>query len=117
MNVSLYSMVVVYVFAGVYHFVNPRFYLSMMPQFIPYHSQLVAISGVMEILFALMLIPETTRVIAAWLIIALLVGVFPANIQMSVNFYKKKNRFFWFTIARLPLQILFIWWALQFTHL
>jgi len=116
MNISLYSMAIVYIAAGIYHFVNPRFYIKMMPTYIPYHFQLVAVSGVMEILFGLMLVPESTRSIGAWLIIALLIGVFPANIQMSVNFYKKKNRYFWLTIVRLPFQLLFIWWALKFTN-
>jgi uncharacterized membrane protein len=116
MNTSLFFMVVVYVAAGIYHFVNPRFYIKMMPTYLPYHSQMVIISGVLEIVFGLLLIPELTRAIAAWLIIALLIAVFPANIQMSVNFWEKKNKYFWFTIARLPLQLLFIWWAWMFTN-
>lgn len=88
----------------------------MMPAYIPFHAQLVIISGVMEILFGLMLIPENTRSIGAWFIIALLIAVFPANIQMSINFYKKKKPYFWLTIVRLPFQLLFIWWAWTFTN-
>jgi uncharacterized membrane protein len=57
------------------------------------------------------LIPDATRSIAAWLIIALLIAIFPANIQMSINFKRKNNPYFWITIVRLPLQLLLIWWA------
>lgn len=115
MNISLYLMAVVYVLAGIYHFVNPRFYIKMMPTYLPYHSQLVVISGVMEIIFGLMLIPDATRIIGAWLIIALLIGVFPANVQMMMNFKKKKNPYLWLTVVRLPLQLVFIWWAWKYT--
>jgi uncharacterized membrane protein len=107
-----------YIGAGVYHFVNPRFFLKIIPTYIPltYHSSLVYISGILEIIFGAMLIPESTRPLGAWLLIALLIGVFLANIQMSVTFWKKKNPYFWSTIARLPLQIVLIWWAWRFTH-
>jgi uncharacterized membrane protein len=78
---------------------------------------LVSISGVFEIVFGTMMFPEATRTYGAWLIIALLIAVFPANIQMSVTFYQNKNPYFWGTIARLPLQIVLIYWAWMYTHL
>lgn len=115
---SLYFMAGLYIAAGIYHFVNPRFFLKIVPTYIPlkYHSALVYISGVFEFVLGVMLLVESTRVLAAWGLIALLVAVFPANIQMSVTFWQKKNPFFWGTIARLPLQIVLIWWAWTFTH-
>ncbi len=115
---SLYFMSGLYIAAGIYHFVNPRFFLKIVPTYIPlkHHLSLVNISGVFEILFGAMLISESTRVLGAWLLIALLIAVFPANIQMSVTFWQKKNPFFWGTVARLPLQIVLIWWAWTFTH-
>jgi uncharacterized membrane protein len=73
------------------------------------------ISGACEIVFGLLLIPDTTRSIAAWLIIVLLIAIFPANIQMSINFKRKNNPYFWITIVRLPLQFLLIWWAWSYT--
>ncbi len=87
--ILLYVMAVLYLAAGVYHFVNPKMYQRIMPTYLPWHTPLVYISGVCEILFALLLIPESTRAIAAWLIIVLLIAVFPANIQMAVSFWAK----------------------------
>ena len=45
----------------------------------------------------------------------LLVAIFPANIQMMINFWNKNNPYLWIAIARLPLQILLIWWAWSYT--
>jgi uncharacterized membrane protein len=113
-DVVLCIMALLYLAAGVNHFVNRKWYLRIMPPWLPYHNALNIISGLCEIAFAIMLIPQQTRSIAAWLLIALLVAIFPANIQMSINYYKKQYRGFWFTILRLPLQVILIWWAYQY---
>ncbi len=114
-NLLLYVMAIVYVAAGLNHFINPKFYTRIMPPWLPYPLTLVNISGICEIAFALLLIPAATRTIGAWLIILLLIAVFPANIQMSVNYWKYHNPYFWVTIARLPLQFVLIWWAWVYT--
>lgn len=108
-------MASLYTAAGVYHFVNPRMYLKIMPLYIPFHLPMVYITGVFEIIFALLLIPESTRPIGAWLIIALLIAIFPANIQMAINFYQKHQPQLWIAIIRLPLQVLLICWAWVYT--
>ena len=111
----LYLMTLVYVAAGIYHFVNPKMYMKIMPTYLPWHLQLIYISGVIEIVLGILLIPESTRPIAAWLIIAMLVAVFPANIQMAVNFWQRNSSSLWIAIARLPLQVVLIWLAWLFT--
>lgn len=122
-ELSLYAMVLLYVAAGVNHFWNPSMYRKIMPPYLPYPMPLVYISGLSEIVLGLLLIPVTTRPTAAWLIIALLVAIFPANIQMSLNYWKPSKRYpernhhpyFWLTILRLPLQFVLIAWAWSFT--
>ena len=109
-------MALVYVAAGVYHFVNPKLYLKIMPPYLPFHLQLIYISGVIEIALGILLIPEGTRSIAAWLIIAMLIAIFPANIQMAINFWQKNSPSLWMAIARLPLQGVLIWMAWLFTR-
>jgi uncharacterized membrane protein len=113
--VLLYLMAVVYIAAGIYHFANPKLYMKIMPTYLPWHLQLVYISGVIEIALGILLIPEGTRSIAAWLIIALLIAIFPANIQMAITFWQKNSSALWMAIARLPLQGVLIWWAWIFT--
>ncbi len=111
----LYLMALIYVVAGVYHFVNPKLYMKIMPTYFPWHLQLIYISGVIEIVLGLLLIPESTRPVAAWLIIAMLVAIFPANIQMAVTFWQRNSSSLWMAIARLPLQGVLIWMAWLFT--
>lgn len=111
----LYLMALVYAAAGIYHFVNPKLYIKIMPPYLPYHLPLIYISGVIEIVLGVLLIPEGTRQIAAWLIIALLIAIFPANVQMAINFWQKNSPSLWVAIARLPLQPVLIWLAYIFT--
>ena len=104
-----------YILAGIMHFVKPKVYLKIMPKYLPYHLELVYISGVFEAVFgALLLIPET-QVIGAWGIIATLLGVFPANIYMLTSYKGKRTWFKLVLIARLPLQFFLIYWAYTFT--
>lgn len=104
--------------AGVNHFVSPAPYLAMMPEVLPAKEALVAISGVAEILGGLGLILTQTRKLAAWGIIALLVAVFPANINMAVNDLPLGTTPVpsWALWARLPLQLVMIVWAWWFTR-
>ncbi|MBP9095532.1 MAG: DoxX family protein [Ignavibacteria bacterium] len=107
----LYIMAVFYICAGVNHFWHPQDYIKIMPSYIPFHTELVYISGVVEILCGLLLIPIRTRRTGAWLTILLLIAVFPANIQMAINYYNENNPDLWIAITRLPVQIFLIWWA------
>ncbi|MES1221727.1 MAG: DoxX family protein [Bacteroidota bacterium] len=111
----VYIMGLFYILAGIYHFVRPKFYTRIMPSWIPLHLQIVYISGACEITLGLLLFPLVTRSVAAWGIIVLLIAIFPANIQMMLNFRRRKNPYLWITIVRLPLQVLLIWWAWLYT--
>src|ERR1051325_5689076 len=106
-----------YILAGIYHFINPEFYNGLMPKWIPYHLPLVYISGIIEFLLGVLLIPKQTRKISAWMIILMLtVFFFLIHIPMAFIFYKENNPRFWIAIVRLPIQFYLIWWALKFTR-
>lgn len=103
-----------YVFGGIMHFVSPKFYVKMMPSYIPYPNFWVVFTGVLEILLGIGLFFEQYRSLIALSIIGLLVLVFPANINMALNankFRKLPPLFLW---LRLPLQFVLIWWAYQY---
>ena len=108
-------MSLVYIAAGILHFIRPKVYLKIMPTYLPYPLQLVYISGFCEILFGLLLLFPATRHAGAWLLILLLIAVFPANIQMAVSFYQNNNPYLWIAILRLPVQFVLIWWAWTYT--
>ena len=117
-QVLLWVQVVFYVFAGIQHFRVPHFYVPMMPPYLPWHAELVFLSGVAEVLCGLGLALPQTRKLAAWGTIALLVAVFPANIHVAVN----NIPVFGATegpgplgYIRLPLQLVLIAWAWWYT--
>lgn len=112
----LYIMSVFYIAAGIYHFIRPGMYIKIMPPWLPGHAQLVFISGCCEIILALLLLSEVTRPAAAWGIIILLIAVYPANIQMLINFLQSNSPYTWVAAIRLPLQFLLIWWAWLYTN-
>src|ERR1022692_5262180 len=115
-KIGLYHAAILYVVAGVFHFTKTEAYLKIMPPYIPYHVPLVLISGVFEILGGLGLLLPQMRRAAAWGLIALLIAVFPANIYMATNPIQAgavsvAPPLRW---ARLPLQLLLVWWLLWF---
>lgn len=114
-KISLYAMIVFYIAAGINHFWHQELYLQIMPSCLPRPEAIVILSGICEILFAFLLLFQSTRQWAAWCIILLLIAVFPANIQMMINYWNEANSKLWIAIVRLPLQIVLVWWAYLFT--
>ena len=105
-----------FVGAGINHFLRIGFYLRMMPTYLPLHLESVQISGVAEIVLGVLLLVPRTSSAAAWGLIALLVAVFPANLQMAFH----PETFPEFGLAglwlRLPLQAVLIAWAWWYTR-
>jgi uncharacterized membrane protein len=111
-----YLLAIAFVLAGINHFLNPAFYLRMMPPVLPAPLFLIYLSGIFQIaLGILLLIPKFTR-FAAWGIIALLIAVFPANIYMWMNIEQFSEFNPWLIRLRLPLQFIIIAWAYWFTR-
>ena len=73
--ILMYFMAILYIIAGVLHFIKPEFYLPIMPRYLPYHLELVYLSGLCEIICGLMLFFKRTQSLGAWLTIALLIAV------------------------------------------
>ena len=105
------------IMVGVMHFANPDPFVKIMPGYLPWHLELVYLSGVFEILGGVGLLVPKTRRLAAWGLIALYVAVFPANVNMAVNNIALGDvpnpLMAW---ARLPLQLVLIAWAWRYTR-
>jgi uncharacterized membrane protein len=114
-KIGLYIMAVLYIIAGTIHLTNPDFYKKIMPPWLPCHYFIIYFTGACEIVLGTLLIPQQSRKTAAWGIIILLVAVFPANIQMMLNYWHQQSPHLWIAILRLPLQPLLIWWAYIYT--
>ena len=116
-TLSVALIALVFVVGGVMHFLRPRFYLAMMPPWLPAAAALVLVSGVFEILGGIGVLVPATRVIAGWGLIALLIAVFPANVQMLLNARAAHASASTMAVlvARLPLQVLLVYWVFKAT--
>ena len=97
--------------AGTLHFLKPKPYVAIVPDVLPRKREIVYVSGVAEIAGGALVLPERTRRAAGWWLIATLLAVFPANVNMAVNaerFRSVPEPLLW---ARLPLQGLLIAWV------
>ena len=106
-------LVIFWVAAGVNHFLNPAFYVQIMPDYLPAHLQLVYLSGIAEILGGLGVAVPQLRRYAGWFLLVVLLAVFPANIHMAVHEVQVGDTTLpvWALWARLPFQFLFAAWV------
>lgn len=113
---SLFGLSVFFVYFGIDHFINPDFYLSIMPPAFPLHAEAVYISGFFEILGGICVLIPSLRQLAGWGLVALLISVYPANIYMAINPEAFPEISIGLLYFRLPLQFLFIYWAYSITR-
>ena len=103
-------MSISYTYVGVRHFIDPDFFLAIMPNYLTFHLEFVYLSGIAEVVLGLMLLSKKTRKTGAIGIIVLLMLVFPANIHLVKSELSQsllgvtKSQ----SIYRLPFQGLFI---------
>ncbi|MFT5353206.1 MAG: putative membrane protein [Polyangiales bacterium] len=105
-----------FIAGGINHFLNEEFYLAIMPSYLPAHGALVFISGVVEVVVGLAVLAPRLRPYSGWAAVATLLAVFPANIHMALHpedFPDLPSLGLW---VRLPLQFLFIAWAIWTTR-
>ena len=107
---SRYVLALLFVLAGIWHFVHPATYLAIMPPQLPQPTALVYVSGVFEMLGGLGLLVRRTRRMAGWGLLALLVAVFPANVYMALV-HQQLGIPGWVAWGRLPLQLPLLWWV------
>jgi uncharacterized membrane protein len=120
MNRSRGALAGFFGFAGAMHFVVPRSYESIVPHWLPRRHEAVIISGIAEIIGAAALLPPSSRRLARWWLLGLLLAVFPANVQMALtpervpglNLHRVPRWTLW---ARLPLQPLAMLWVWRAT--
>ena len=113
---SLLILAVVFVLAGVNHFLSPDVYIAIMPPYLPAPRAVVYLSGFFEILGGLAVLPRTTRAAAGWGLVLLLLAVFPANVHMALHPEQFPVAPVWTLYARLPLQFVLMAWAYRATR-
>ena len=99
-----------YLAAGLLHFVKPRPYEAIMPRALPAHRELVYASGAAEMLGGAGVLSDRTAHAAGWWLVATMLAVFPANVNMAVDarrFERIPEPLLW---GRLPVQGAILYW-------
>lgn len=112
---SLLCLSLFFCFIGFDHFLNPNFYLNIMPQEWPLKLEAVYISGLFEIIGGMSILYFKLRKIAGWGLITLLIAVYPANIHMAVNYHLFPDISIGMLYFRLVLQFVFLYWVFSVT--
>jgi uncharacterized membrane protein len=109
---------VLFLLSGSLHFLAPALYLRIMPPYLPAPLALVYISGAAELLGGAGLLIPSTRQVAAWGLVALLIAVLPANIYMATAHLSAPGIMgqSWAQWLRIPLQVPLICWAWLYTR-
>ena len=82
---TIFVMGVMYVFIGIKHFTDPQYFLDIVPPQLPFKLFLVYLTGLIEVVGGAAILAPKTRKVGAYLLIFLLVSVFPANIYLYVS--------------------------------
>ena len=105
---SIIIMTLFYIMAGTNHFINPDWYIRIVPPILPFKTAIVYLSGILEMILGTLLIFPKTRVIASWGLILLLLAVYPANIYVALTNGEAMDTTPLIAWGRLPFQFIFI---------
>jgi uncharacterized membrane protein len=105
-----------FTYAGIDHLVSPDFYVSIMPPWIPWHLELVYLSGVFEVMGGVGVLIPRFRAMAGTGLVALLIAVYPANLHMAFNPHLFPGIPLAALYVRLALQFLAFYWAYTVTR-
>jgi len=104
---------VFFIFTGLGHFIRTQEMAAMLPLSVPYRTELVYLTGILELLGAVAVwIPRLTR-LTGFLLILMLVAILPANIYSAINRvdFGGHEAGPVYLLVRIPFQLFVIWWT------
>lgn len=110
------AMAAMLVFTGISHFVFTAGMAMMIPPFLPFRTELVYLTGILEVAASVGLLLPRWRVLTGWLLIVFFICILPANVYAAMQHINIQAAtldgngldYLWF---RVPLQVLFIAWT------
>ena len=82
---TVYVMSIMYIFIGIRHFTDPQYFLDIVPPQLPSKLFLVYFTGLIEVVGGAAILSPKSRKEGAYLLIFLLISVFPANIYLYLS--------------------------------
>jgi uncharacterized membrane protein len=118
-QILFFMLIAFYIFAGYNHFASPSFYLPIIPPYLSdWANQINLLSGILEIILGILLIPTSTRPYAAKGIIILLILFIPSHIYFiqkgtfTLGTLEITPTLSWFRLlVGQPILMLWAWWA------
>ncbi|MCU1287837.1 MAG: putative rane protein [Acidobacteria bacterium] len=110
------ALSVMLIVTGIAHFTSTDLMVEIMPDFMPAKRETVYFTGVCELLAVFGLLVNKTSKLTAVMLIIFFIAITPANIigaMKQVQLGGMENGLI-YLIFRVPLQILFIFWAYYF---
>jgi uncharacterized membrane protein len=105
-----------FLFAAIGHFFRTEQMIQMLPSFIPVRRALIYTSGVVEVLFAIAVLAIPNPFYIGLRIIGYLIVIFPSNVYAAIHRIPFGGHSIGprYLFARLPLQLLLIYWTYWF---
>ena len=118
-QILFFILIAFYIFAGYNHFASPSFYLPIIPPYLSnWANEINLLSGILEIILGILLIPKSTRPYAAKGIIILLILFIPSHIyfiqkgSFTLGAIEITPTLSWFRLLiGQPILMLWAWWA------
>tara|TARA_R110002124_G_scaffold144672_3_gene309820 strand:- start:1947 stop:2399 length:453 start_codon:yes stop_codon:yes gene_type:complete len=110
------AMAAMLLFTAIAHFVFTKGMTMMLPPFFSYKTEIIYLTGIIEIAAAIGLFVPDFKELTAWLLITFFILILPANIFAAIHQidYQKGTpggnglAYLWF---RIPLQLFLILWV------
>ena len=77
--------ILLFLIAGILHLTHPQLFLKAMPNYIPFHKEIVFLTGILEVIFALGLLIKKFRKGTLLIICIYLLAILPAHIHVSIH--------------------------------
>ena len=113
-KVLIYVYVIFFIAAGLNHFLNPQFYDSIVPEFIPFPRLVHQFTGILEIVIPLFLLTRFRKE-AALLMIIFLILIYGANLYVWIydlpygkTYFSNQQHFFRFLLQLLYIYVTYV---------
>ena len=111
------SLAVLLIFTGTAHFYKTQEIAMMLPDYLSYKSEIIYMTGVLELLGAIGILIPRVRRLAGICLILMLVGFLPANVYAAFKYVDFGGNAYGpkYLLFRIPLQLFFIWWTYRYS--
>lgn len=110
-------MALIYIVAGLNHFINPKIYLRIMPPYLPNHKALVDLSGFSEIILGISICIPFLKNVSVYGLIAMLLVFLLVHVYMLSGKKASAGIPKWILIIRIPVQFGLMFWAYSYLQL